>query len=91
MLTPNEIRQQNFSRELRGYNRVEVDAFLHEVSQALENQIEANRALTSEIEKLKASYHTLKEVENMLHKTLMQAEHSSRATMENARQKQNSR
>ena len=87
MLTPNEIRQQNFTRELRGYNRVEVDAFLHEVSQALEQQIESNRALNSEIEKLKASYHTLKEVENMLHKTLMQAEHSSRATMENARQK----
>ncbi len=87
MLTPIEIRQQSFNREFRGYNRVEVDAFLQEVAKVMEQQLEANRALKENLEKIKASYETLKEVENMLHKTLMQAEQSSRSTVENARKK----
>lgn len=87
MLTPIEIRQQTFNREFRGYDRVEVDAFLQEVAKVLENQIDNNRKLKEEMEKIQASYRTLKEVEGMLHKTLMQAEQSSKNTMENARQK----
>lgn len=87
MITPIEIRQQTFNREFRGYDRVEVDAFLNEVSKVLEKQLEINRALKEELEKTQASYNTLKEVENMLHKTLIQAEQSSKATVENARQK----
>ena len=87
MLTPIEIRQQTFNKEFRGYNRVEVDAFLQEVAKMMEQQMEVSRNLKEELEKIKASYETLKEVENMLHKTLMQAEQSSRSTVENARQK----
>lgn len=87
MITPIEIRQQTFNREFRGYDRVEVDAFLNEVSKVLEKQLEINRALKEELEKTQASYNTLKEVENMLHKTLIQAEQSSKTTVENARQK----
>jgi len=87
MLTPIEIRQQTFNREFRGYNRVEVDAFLQEVAKVMEQQLEANRALKENLDKIKASYDTLKEVEHMLHKTLMQAEQSSRSTVENARKK----
>lgn len=87
MLTPIEIRQQTFNREFRGYDRVEVDAFLQEVSKVLEKQIEENRKIKEELEKVQASYYTLKEVETMLHKTLIQAEQSSKTTVENARQK----
>ncbi len=87
MLTPIEIRQQTFNREFRGYDRVEVDSFLQEVAKVLENQIEANRKIKEEMDKVQASYRTLKEVESMLHKTLMQAEQSSKNTVENARQK----
>ncbi|GEM_PF-592402 len=87
MITPIEIRQQSFNREFRGYDRVEVDAFLNEVSKVLEKQLEINRALKEELQKTQASYNTLKEVENMLHKTLIQAEQSSKTTVENARQK----
>ncbi len=87
MLTPIEIRQQTFNREFRGYDRVEVDAFLQEVSKALELQLEANRKLKEELDKVQSNYNTLKQVENMLHKTLMQAEVSSKTTLENAREK----
>ncbi|MEM6764191.1 MAG: DivIVA domain-containing protein [Bacteroidota bacterium] len=87
MLTPIEIRQQTFNREFRGYDKVEVDAFLQEVSKALELQLEANRKLKEELDKVQSNYNTLKQVENMLHKTLMQAEVSSKTTLENAREK----
>ena len=87
MITPLEVRQQSFNREFRGYDRVEVDAFLDEVSKVLEKQIENNRSLKEKLEKTQASYNTLKEVETMLHKTLIQAEQSSKTMLENARQK----
>ena len=87
MLTPIEIRQQTFNKQFRGYDKVEVDAFLQEVANVLEQEREQSRSIKEELEKLKASYDTLKEVENMLHKTLMQAEQSSRSTVENARHK----
>lgn len=87
MITPLEIRQQQFKRVLRGYDRDEVHAFLNALSQEWEKQLENQRNLKEELERTRASYDTLKEVEGMLHKTLMQAERSSKDTLENARQK----
>ncbi|MEO1450604.1 MAG: DivIVA domain-containing protein [Bacteroidota bacterium] len=87
MITPLEIRQQQFKRVLRGYDRDEVHAFLNALSQEWEKLLENQRNLKEEMERIRASYETLKEVEGMLHKTLMQAEKSSKDTLENARQK----
>ncbi|MDX1909181.1 MAG: DivIVA domain-containing protein [Bacteroidia bacterium] len=87
MITPIEIRQQAFKKTFRGYDPEEVQAFLLVLSQEWERQQEAYRAVREELEKMQASYRTLKEVEDMLHKTLIQAEQSSRDTMENARQR----
>lgn len=87
MITPIEIRQQSFKKAMRGFDREEVRAFLQALSQEWEQQLADHRALKEELERIKASYATLKEVEDMLHKTLMQAEQSARDTLENARQK----
>lgn len=87
MITPIEIRQQKFKRALRGYDKEEVDAFLVALSKEWEAQQEEYRKLKDELEKIQSNYNTLKEVEDILHKTLMQAEQSSKDTMENARQK----
>jgi len=87
MITPIEIRQQKFKRALRGYDKEEVDAFLVALSKEWEQQMEEYRKLKNELEKIQNNYNTLKEVEDILHKTLMQAEQASRDTMENARQK----
>lgn len=87
MITPLEIRQQQFKRVFRGYDRDEVHAFLNALSQEWEKHLESQRSLKEELERTRASYNTLKEVEGMLHKTLMQAEKSSKDTVENARQK----
>ena len=87
MITPIEIRQQAFNKKLRGYDPEEVKGFLQGLSQEWESLREENRSLKEELERTKANYHALKEVEDMLHKTLMQAERSSKDTLETARQK----
>lgn len=87
MITPIEIRQQSFKRALRGYDKEDVQAFLQALSTEWETMLESHRALKDELNKLQASYDTLKEVEGMLHKTLMQAEQSAASLMESARQK----
>lgn len=87
MITPIEIRQQSFKKSLRGYDREEVDAFLLALSQEWSRQMEAHKAVKDELYRVQTSYNTLKEVEGMLHKTLIQAEQSSRDTMESAKQR----
>ncbi len=87
MITPQEIRQQTFRRAMRGYDREEVNAFMQALAQEWEAQQNNLKELKEELERTKASYRTLKEVEDMLHRTLMQAEQSARDTVENARQK----
>lgn len=87
MITPIEIRQQSFKRALRGYDKEDVQAFLQALSTEWETLLESHRAQKDELNKLQASYDTLKEVEGMLHKTLMQAEQSAASLMESARQK----
>ncbi|MEM9984002.1 MAG: DivIVA domain-containing protein, partial [Bacteroidota bacterium] len=84
MITPQEIKSQSFRRVMRGYDREEVHAFLQALAQEWEQQLVAHKDLKEELERTKASYRTLKEVEDMLHRTLMQAEQSARDTVENA-------
>jgi cell division initiation protein len=52
-----------------------------------EKQVEENRRLKTELDKIQASYSSLKEVEGMLHKTLQQAEQSTKDTLDNARKR----
>lgn len=87
MITPIEIRQQSFKKTFRGYDPEEVRAFLLSLSQEWEKELEESRKIKGEFEKLQANYKSLKEVESMLHKTLIQAEQSSKDVVENARNK----
>lgn len=87
MITPVEIRQQTFKRGLRGYDIEEVNAFLAALSHEWEKMSDTNRALREQAERLQAKYDSLKEVETMLHKTLVQAEQTAKNAMDNARQK----
>lgn len=87
MITPIEIRQHSFQRSFRGYDPEEVNNFLTMLSMEWEKQVEENRRLKTELDKIQASYSSLKEVEGMLHKTLQQAEQSTKDTLDNARKR----
>lgn len=85
MITPIEIRQHNFKKKLRGYDPEEVSSFLNTLSLEFEKLIESNRRLKHDLEKTQSNLDSLKQVETVLHKTLLQAEETSKATVENAR------
>lgn len=87
MITPIEIRKAIFDKSFRGYSVEEVSNFLEMVSLEFEKQIEEYKRVKGELEKTQASYNSLKEVEGMLHKTLQQAEQSTKDTLDNARKR----
>jgi cell division initiation protein len=84
MITPVDIRNQQFGRSLRGFDPDDVKAFLHSLSNEWETVLVENKTLKIELEKTKETLNGYKEMESMLHRTLMQAEQSSRLVHENA-------
>lgn len=87
MITPVEIRQHTFHKSLRGYDPDEVNAFLSALAGEWEKVLDNSRHLREQLSELQTRYDGLREVESMLHKTLQQAEQTSRVSLENARQK----
>lgn len=70
---------------MRGYNADEVRAFLQSLSAEWEQVLEDNRRLKSELERTQASLRSYTDMEEIMRKTLYQAEQSSMATMDAAR------
>lgn len=86
MITPLEIRQHSFPKKtLGGYDIEEVRAFLQNISQEWEKVLEENRKMKGDLDKTKSSLEHYKEMETILHKTMLQAEQSSKSTLENAK------
>lgn len=85
MITAIEIRQHVFKKALRGYDKDEVAAFLNSVSMEWERLVEEQRRTKIDLEKTQSSLDNLRQVESALHKTLLQAEETSKTTMEHAK------
>ncbi|MCS7086260.1 MAG: DivIVA domain-containing protein [Bacteroidia bacterium] len=85
MITPLDIKQQTFGRALRGYDVEEVKAFLTNLSREWEEVLDENRRLKAEIERVKDSLRTYKDMEAALHRTLQQAEQTAASTSEAAK------
>ncbi len=84
-LTPLDIKKQEFKKVLRGFDTVEVDAFLDTLSAEfadLQKQIKEMReqAIESEVQ-----LRDFKQKERDLQQVLMQAQENSSRTIENAR------
>lgn len=85
MISPLDIRQQTFNKaSFGGYDKDEVRAFLYNLSLEWEKLQEENRQLKVNIPKLTQELSTLKEVEQALRDTLMQAKTTAQQTLENA-------
>lgn len=85
MISPLDIRQQTFNKaSFGGYDKDEVRAFLYNLSVEWEKLQEENRQYKVNIAKLTQELATLKEVEQALRDTLMQAKTTAQQTLENA-------
>ena len=73
-ITPLEIRQKDFEKKLRGYDKDEVNAFLQSLSNEWERLLEENKDLNFKLQQSEKEVSKLREVESSLFKTLKTAE-----------------
>ena len=73
-ITPLEIRQKDFEKKLRGYDKDEVNAFLQSLSNEWERVLEENKELSLKLKQAEKEVSKLREVETSLYKTLKTAE-----------------
>jgi len=73
-ITPLEIRQKDFEKNFRGYDKDEVNAFLQTLSQQWERILEENKEMKYKLESSQKEVEKLREVESSLFKTLKTAE-----------------
>lgn len=85
MITPIEIRQHTFKKAFQGYNKDDVQNYLNSLSSEWERMVEDNKRIKLELEKTTSALDNLRQVESALHRTLLQAEETSKSTIENAK------
>ncbi len=73
-ITPLEIRKKTFEKQMRGYDKEEVNAFLLSLSHEWEHALEQIKSLESQLAKMEADVEKLRQVESSLYKTLKTAE-----------------
>jgi cell division initiation protein len=84
-LTALEIKQQEFEKSLRGYDKDEVKAFLNLISNEWEHLVGKNRELEKRIEELEEKLKHYERVEEALHETLQTAKESAEQKLTTAR------
>lgn len=83
-ITPIDMRQPRFGTAMRGFNRLEVMAFLEEAATDYENALRENDRLRQDIVRLEASLNQFRELEGSLKSTLMSAQKVADDMRENA-------
>lgn len=83
-ITPLEIRQKDFEKKLRGYDKDEVNAFLQSLSNEWERVLEDNKELNIKLQQSEKEVSKLREVETSLYKTLKTAEDTGANVIEQA-------
>lgn len=84
MLSPVEIRKQEFSHSLRGYDREEVRAFLESVASEMEKLVEQTRVQSGEIERLQSELSSYRRMEETMREALVNAQEALRDAREGA-------
>jgi cell division initiation protein len=73
-ITPLEIRQKEFEKKLRGYDKDEVQAFLLSLSNEWERVLDEHKDLRMKLAHAEKEVQKLRDVESSLYKTLKTAE-----------------
>ncbi len=76
-ITPIDIQHKSFKKALQGYDRAEVDQFLDEVIETLEDEAQRAAALQAEINDLKERISHFKAMEESLQNTLLLAQRTA--------------
>lgn len=79
-----DIQHKTFKKALQGYDRTEVDQFLDEVIESLEDEAQAKAALEADIADLRERISHFKAMEESLHNTLLLAQRTADETKASA-------
>lgn len=85
-LSPNDIRNYEFSSQMRGYDREEVDTLLDQASEALEKVKQENLRLSMETDSLKSQLAGLRQFEDTIKSAAIDARRNADMTVANAKQ-----
>lgn len=83
-MTPLEIRKQEFKKAMRGYDVIEVDAFIEKVADDFEGLIQENSDLSKQLVTAQAELKHFKEVEKTLKDTLYKVQETSQLSKQNS-------
>ncbi|HSI74844.1 MAG TPA: DivIVA domain-containing protein [Lunatimonas sp.] len=83
-ITPLDIRQKTFEKQIRGYDKDEVASFLTYLSQEWEKVMEEKNMLQMKYEQADKESRKLREIEDSLFKTLKTAEDTGASIIEHA-------
>jgi cell division initiation protein len=81
-----DIQHKTFKKALQGYDRAEVDHFLDEVIESLEDEAHARAALEAELADLRDRVSHFKSMEESLQNTLLLAQRTADETKASAHQ-----
>lgn len=83
--TPYNIKNQEFNKAVRGYDKDEVLAFLEAVSDEFEILIKDNEELLNQVQEFKQDIKEYKNLEKSLQNTLVAAQESSSKALKSAK------
>ena len=84
-LTPLDIKKQEFKKGIRGYDPIEVEAFLEVVADEFEAIVREKNQLADEVLKLRTQLKDYRQVENSLKETLVNAQENLNSSRENSK------
>lgn len=85
MITAMEIRNQQFSKSMRGYNQEEVKNFLMQLAQDYENLYSQNATLKENIKRLETELQKYHKIEETMNNSLILAQQTAEDMKNNAR------
>lgn len=84
-ITPLDIKKQEFKKVLRGYDPIEVDAFLDTLSNEFSEMLKQSKEVREQFIEMEVQLRDFKQKERDLQQILMQAQETSARSVDNAR------
>ena len=88
-ITPLDIKKQEFKKTMRGFDPIEVEAFLEMVAEEFEMLIREKNSLSDDVLKLKTQLQDYQEVEKTFKESLMSAQQTINQSRENSQRESN--
>ncbi len=88
-LSPQDIKQQEFKKSVRGFDKEEVQAFLEKLADDIDELLKENDSLKTELETATQKISEYRKLEKDIQDTLSKAQESSSKSLESAKKQAN--